>query len=265
MTEALDLSAVSKAVVAGDWHGSDGAARDVIERAAAQGIHTILHVGDFGIGPWGDSSRSLTKMVDAALFKARSVLLVVPGNHENHDRLDAAKRDDGGMIVLGKRLRALPFGHRFDLGGLRFGALGGAVSVDRERRMPGVSWWPQEAPTQADVNRLGDDPLDVLLTHDVPWGCAPLKSGISGIPDYLVAEADDVRRLLRQAVNRTRPRLVFAGHWHQRRIGTIEHPGGSTTTTHVLDEQYTPGNAAVLDLATLTVSMSGAPSNQGVA
>ncbi len=48
---ALELPDEVQVVVAGAWHGNTQIARQVIERAAAVGVHTILHVGDLGIGP----------------------------------------------------------------------------------------------------------------------------------------------------------------------------------------------------------------------
>lgn len=105
---------------------------------------------------------------------------------------------------------------------------------------------------QADVDTLSDEPLDVLVTHDVPEGGALVKSGFP-VREPELSEANEVRALLRQAVDRTKPHLVFCGHWHQRRSGVITHPDGSQTTTHVLDMEWTHGNAVVLDLDTLDV------------
>ncbi|WP_418606295.1 O-antigen ligase family protein [Georgenia sp. SUBG003] len=45
--------------------------------------------------------------------------------------------------------------------------VGGAFSVDRDRRREGMTLWADlEEPTQEDIEQLGDDPLDVLLTHE---------------------------------------------------------------------------------------------------
>jgi hypothetical protein len=42
-----------------------------------------------------------------------------------------------------------------------------------------------------------------------------------------------------------KPRLVFCGHWHQRRSDTLRWPGGSSTEVHVLnDDSSWAGNLA---------------------
>ena len=42
-----------------------------------------------------------------------------------------------------------------------------------------------------------------------------LVPGMDGIPSDVQAEADAGRALLAEAVERTQPRLVLHGHWHQ--------------------------------------------------
>ena len=242
-----------RVVIAGDWHGDATAARLVIERAAALGIHTILHVGDAGIGPWPGERKSFIKLLDRYLERADSALLITPGNHENWDRLDAAPLDAAGMQVLGARVRALPRGHRFTIHGRAFGSVGGAVSIDADWRVEGRSWWPQELVLPEHVAALGAEPLDVFISHDAPAGVA-LTSAIRGIPQYLLDRADVVRELLAEAIVNTRPRLAFAGHWHQRCVQSLTLPDGSVTEVHVLSEEHTTGNAVVLDLSDMTVA-----------
>ena len=54
----------------------------------------------------------------------------VPGNHDNYDRLPPHALPD-------------PYGI-YDLGGVEFFYIRGAYSPDQQRRVQGVSWWPQE-------------------------------------------------------------------------------------------------------------------------
>lgn len=62
------------------------------------------------------------------------------------------------------------------------------------------------------------------------------------------------RDRLREAVDATRPRLQFAGHWHQRSIFELDrHDGGDPTRVHVLNMDGQAGNWVVLDLETLAV------------
>lgn len=239
-------------VVAGDWHGSTTWAVEVIRRTAAQRISTVVHVGDLGIGPWVGRPDTFLPALDAALDRFGCRLLVVPGNHENYDTLVAAPRDDDGTIVLGEHIRALPRGHRWTVGGRRFGALGGAVSVDRDNRLPGGSWWAAEAITLDDVEALGDEPLDVFVTHEAPDGVWLVSQ--MNVPDDAGRAADYGRRLVRRAVENTRPAVHFCGHWHQRWTDDLTRDDGGTTRVEVLDSEETPGNAVVLSLVDLSVS-----------
>lgn len=242
----------TRIVVAGDWHGAAPWAIDVIRRTAGQRIRTIVQVGDLGVGPWFGRPDAFLPRLDERLDRAGVRLLVVPGNHENYDTLVAAPLDDDGTIVLGERIRALPRGHRWTIGGRRFGALGGATSVDRGSRLPGGSWWAAEAITLGDVEALGDEPVDILVTHEAPAGVllvSPLQ-----VPDDLRRVADYGRRLVRRAVENTRPAVHLCGHWHQRWTDDLVRDDGGVTRVEVLDREETPGNAVVLDLTDLSVT-----------
>lgn len=245
----LVLDAAQHVIMLGDTHGDGGAVRSAIELATGAGTQVLLSVGDFGIGPWPCDKKSFTDVVDRWLVQHDAHLLVTPVNHENYDRLDSSPRDDAGMIVLGVRLRALPRGYRWTLGGVRFGSLGGAVSVDKMHRAEGKTWWPQERITQADIDALGDESLDILITHEVPQS-VPVVGQLEVDP-YIAGEADEGRQLVIEAVNRTRPAAVFSGHWHQRVTHALERADGATTRCEVLPQEGQPENAVVLDLSEL--------------
>ena len=65
--------------------------------------------------------------------------------------------------------------------GVRFGALGGAVSIDRSVRVENESWWSTETITDLEVDTLiarAPDGLDVPVAHDapiIPPGIRPLE------------------------------------------------------------------------------------------
>lgn len=236
-------------VVAGDWHGSLGWAVDVVERAHHHGAHLIVQLGDFGALWPGDGGR-FERRLDARLARRDMQVLFIAGNHDVWPELVKLPLDDDGFGVLRSRIRYAPQGYRFRVGGRTFGVLAGAHSVDQDVRTAGVDWWPEEEPTQADVDRLGDAPLDVLLAHDAPLG-APLASELNLPPGH---PADGPRELITQAVERTRPRLLLHGHWHQRASYTVAHAGGATRVEALgCDGDMTGGDAVLLDLEMLSV------------
>lgn len=102
-----------------------------------------------------------------------------------------------------------------------------------------------------DLQHLGTEPLDVLISHDCPTGAVP--DSTMRIPVGDEAQSKVSRDLLRQAVNTTRAALQFCGHWHQRRTFQIHHPDSPPTVVHVLDMDGTSSNWVVLDLESLEV------------
>jgi hypothetical protein len=202
-------------LLAGDWHGNRDFAADVFDLAVDEGCATVLQLGDFGLWP-GREDAWLDHMQTQAARTAVD-LLWVDGNHENHDSLDAWRSRAGpdGLVAMRERVRWASRGARWSWAGVRFGALGGAVSVDRFLRRAGHNWWPQEMASQADVDRLGDERLDVLACHSAPTSYQAPRKAIR-LPADILADAATHRDLLDQAVRRTRPRQVLHGHYHLR-------------------------------------------------
>jgi hypothetical protein len=227
--------------------------RQVLTCAARDGYKVIVHVGDLKV-LWYDEypdypeAGAFTSELALLLDELGLVFIFVDGNHDVHPKLRALLPNADGFGVISDRLLYAPRGHRWSLGEVRFGALGGAYSIDRWRGTEGSDWFLEETTTPDDVEALGAQPLDVLITHDVPAGID--VESMFDIPEWMERESYIVRSLLRDAVRATGPKLVFSGHWHQRRTGLMP---GMETRVHVLDKEFTAGNAVTLDLATLAV------------
>jgi hypothetical protein len=244
----LNLDEVKKILVAGDWHGNLLWMQRMLRYAARDGYKVIVHVGDLAV-LWPGASK-FTRVLVRLLDELGLVFIFADGNHDVHPSLRALPLNEDGFGVISDRLLYAPRGHRWSLDGRRFGALGGAYSVDRRRRVVGESWWIGEEVTDGDVARLGRDPLDVLITHEVPLGIDVVSTIGVRLPEMIEREAGICRRLVRDAVRNTGPKLVFSGHWHQRRTGLMP---GMETRVHVLDREFFAGNLVTLDLATLGV------------
>ena len=225
-----------KILLAGDWHGNGAWAERCFEAAAEAGCSVVLQLGDFGL--WPGREDAWLDHVDALAARSGADLVWIDGNHENHASLSEWRdqMDGNGMVRMRDRVRWAARGARWEWDGMRFGALGGAVSIDRFLRREGVNWWPEEAPTQADVDRLGDDPLDVLVTHSAPTTDLTPRARRLPLPHSIVADLRAVRDLLDKAVRRTHPRLVVHGHYHVRITGRA----GDTVVEGLAHDKSTP-------------------------
>jgi len=239
-----------RVLLAGDWHGNREWAASCFSAAAGCGADVMLQLGDFGL--WPGREDEWLDHVDVLAGASGVPFVWIDGNHENHAALRrwrAVGPAGDGLVPMRRHVSWAPRGTRWAWAGVRFGALGGAVSIDRFLRRPGVNWWSEEVPTQADVDRLGDDRLDVLVSHAAPsTGHVPparLVAALERLPADIVADLRAVRDLLDQAVDRTRPRLVVHGHYHVRRSGSA----GETHVEGLAHDKSSPAEAlAVLDL-----------------
>lgn len=248
----LNIDSPRTILIAGDWHGSTRWMRQVLTCAARDGYKMIVHVGDLKVlwpGEYWPGFIGFTAELKDLLEELGLVFIFIDGNHDAHPALRALPLNGDGFGVISDRLLYAPRGHRWSVGGVRFGALGGAYSIDRYRGVEGRDWFLEETVIPDDVEALGTEPLDVLITHDVPAGI-DLDKGLMDVPEAIERESYIVRSLLRDAVRASDPRLVFSGHWHQRRTGLMP---GSDTRVHVLDMNGRAGNVVSLDLGTLAV------------
>ncbi|WP_427019397.1 metallophosphoesterase family protein (plasmid) [Pseudarthrobacter sp. P1] len=236
----------TKILIGGDWHGNVGWMQVVLRQAARDGFTMIVHVGDLAV-LWPGEMK-FTHRLARLLDELGITMVFIDGNHDVHPKLRALPLNGAGFGIISDRLLYAPRGHRWMIGGLRFGALGGAYSIDRQWRVEGQSWWMGEEVIPADVERLGHDPLDVLITHEVPAGIDLVSE--FDLPEFLERESFISRQLVREAVRNTTPRRVFSGHWHQSRTGLMP---GMETRVHVLHKEFCPGNLASLDLESLAV------------
>jgi predicted phosphodiesterase len=263
-------------MVFGDVHGDIGWIKRLAERAHRLRIDTLVSVGDFGIGPFaGDPAGTpFERKVQRIAAKNGVTIYVVPGNHSNYATIAKLHARPDGWLELSPNTLVAPRGHRWTWAGVRFGAIGGAFSVDHSFRTPGRDWWPGvEEVRPEDLEALGDGELDVLVTHDVPAG-VPLLSAFK-LNDSDAARAQVSRDLLGEAVSRTSPEVVFCGHHHQRRSFNLELPAGTrgeragvgerhglyvgqppvdVSRVEVLDMEQTDVNYVVFNLADLTLT-----------
>jgi predicted phosphodiesterase len=242
---------MDRVLIIGDTHGNAPWIETVLLTAQRLGITTAIQLGDFGIWP-GESGSVFVDQVQQAAERTGVAIYAMTGNHDDQVQIGEFEedRDVDGFVTLGPNLRWIPRGQRWTWEGITFGALGGAFSVDHRWRTNGVDWWAgAEEVRPDDVDRLGVEPLDVLLTHDAPQGAHPPDR--YEIPIIDASQSQISRGYLRQAVVSTGPQLVIHGHWHVRQTREL-HIGNLDRAVRVeglaSDQEHDGGAWGVLDL-----------------
>ncbi|HTQ18900.1 metallophosphoesterase family protein [Mycobacterium sp.] len=245
------LSPPSRIAIAGDWHADTAYAVAAVEHAAKRNASVLLHLGDFGYNFTDDYLDSL----DDALRRSGIVLGFVDGNHENFDRLLSWPVDADGLRHLRERIVHLPRGFRWQWGQTRCLAVGGAYSIDRFLRKPGLSWWPQESLTASqarDVAAAGH--ADAMFCHDCPAGITVPGAARDrfGFPAVELRRSELYRARLRSVVDAVRPGRLWHGHFH-RRYQSVLCRAGYRTVVDGLGKNGAPidNNMVVVNLPEL--------------
>jgi hypothetical protein len=230
---------VTTVLFAGDWHAHTEHAVAVVELAARIGATRVVQVGDFGYWPRHPSgARFLTKVAARCAELGVSVWFC-DGNHEDHGRLNHAAT---APVQVMPALWWVPRGRYVEWAGRRILFVGGAVSVDKPRRTPGVDWFEEETPTAAQLARAASLPdIDIVVAHEgLPD--TPLRSTYTGvIPHDLLARADALRNQMGSVADVLAPALWVHGHWHHRMSATR-----GPTAVECLNESRGPWAETVL-------------------
>ncbi len=233
----------------GDTHGESGWVRLAARTAQALGITQILQLGDFGFWPHYASGRQFLKTAQESLERYGCELWWIDGNHENHDWLAEQPRNEEGFWRLDPIVH-IGRGSRWEWGGRTFLGCGGAYSIDKRYRTEGESWWAGETITEADLMRCGTEHVDVLVTHDAPWGAANVigPETVGDKDDYPESAAN--RKRVAALCDAVTPLLLTHGHYHHRNSTLYK----TTRVEGFGRDGDARGAMAVLDLDTLYVN-----------
>ena len=227
-------------MVAGDWHGSFAQAEKVIRLCHELELDTIFHVGDFGI--WSNDKPYLNRM-EFLLNQWNIEMYFIDGNHENFNMLYEKKILEDNTRYIRDHITYIPRGYRWDWHEVSFLALGGAVSIDKNHRIEGRSWWPEEALTDEDIlTAQSGGPVDVMFTHDSPASapnsiCDDWQGQVKAMKYFgkeNLAACTDHRRRLQEVTDVTTPRLLFHGHYHKKMTGVYLHGDDENTVGEVI-------------------------------
>jgi hypothetical protein len=253
----------------GDLEGDGDWAVDVLRTLGERGdVATAYQLGDLRFG-MGQRHREYLAAIESVCAEFGIQLLGVNGNHENWGRLDELwteprwRNEDGSHKPIGvsEHVALLPRGHRWEMGGRSFVALGGAPSVNRLLLTEGIDWWPSEVIQEEHVEEtIAGGHAEVMLTHDSPEPpyCTDsvadtIRNNPWGWPDSILAYAQEGIERVTRAVIGVEPLLLVHGHFHVADEAAVRLPGSThETTIWSLGANQDPGNVRLLDLDTLT-------------
>ena len=241
-----------RVAVCGDWHGNVGWARTIarVFPYLAPDVTTLLHLGDW----------SMPEAEVDELFAETGIerILVTVGNHERFDQISPLLDKHADHAVRVSKLTwFLPRPARLTIAGRRVLSLGGAASVDRQSRIEGLTWFPEEAVTDEHVAAaIAGGPADLMLTHEGPAGTPvrPVQEILRTNPHKFPATALEASAASRARVaevwDAVRPELLAHGHMHVPAGGKT----GDGRRVASLGRDGQEGNLAILDIATLKMA-----------
>lgn len=172
-----------KLLLCSDIHCDHAAARSLVERSSEADV--LVCAGDLAV-----MRKGLGEIVEV-LSDAACPTVLVPGNGESDDELEAACRDWSGAHVL--------HGSGCEIDGVSFWGLGAGVPVT-----PFGPWSFDLSEEDAEA-LLADCPEGaVLVTHSPPRGHVDVAGGGEHLGSRAVLDA----------IHRARPPLVVCGHIH---------------------------------------------------
>ena len=163
--------------VTGDLHGAEDSIWKFSTKHFKEMVKPedyIIICGDFGM-IW-DGSAYERSLLDS--FSNRvGTYLFVDGNHEAFPLINEypVEQWNGGLIhKIRSSIFHLMRGQVFTIEGKKIFTMGGATSIDKEWRIPGVSWWPEEIPSKTEMElafsnlEKNDWKVDYVCTHAAP-------------------------------------------------------------------------------------------------
>ena len=185
----------------------------------------LIIAGDFGL-VWKPQEDWKEKQGKDFLDSQNFTTLIVPGNHENYERIYSLPKVEllGGIAYkYSEKIFFLEHGHVFTVEDKKIFVFGGAASIDKENRTDRVSWWREEIPSYEDFNRAVANlekfnwKVDIVITHTCPSNIADemMNRGLSILSGKF---NDPTQKMLDYFEERTDCSNWYFGHWHVDKV-----------------------------------------------
>lgn len=214
----------------GDTHGRFERIEHFCKRMQTSKEDILIILGDAGLNFHAGMLDVLRKEYLSSL---PITVLCIHGNHERRPEslgLYTEQRWHGGIVYVEKRYSSILFakdGEVYDLGGKKAIAIGGAYSIDKARRVEGLSWWPDEQPSseiKARVEKKLDElgwKVDVVLSHTTPFKYEPVEVFLPWVDQSKVDKSTE--QWLDSIENKLEYSQWYCGHYHtEKKIDRLQ-------------------------------------------
>lgn len=208
-----------RVLLLGDTHGNTGWVRELaLPIANSVSADAIFQLGDFG---YWDTGGEFVNTVSRSSIP----FYFIDGNHENHPRLPVER---GKVVNLTGNLHYVPRGSVLNWDGVKVLAVGGAHSIDRAYRTPGIDWFPEEDISEEDVRfAVSSLTCDVMLAHDAPSTAKlPLVTPYDAVWRAELPACEANRERVSVIVDAVKPSLYVHGHYHSKWDFSVKRPWG---------------------------------------
>ena len=207
-------------IIAGDTHGTLDIGKIIHFFEGREDIFTkedyLIICGDVGVCGFSAVSEAETRSILRGL---PVTTLFIDGNHENFEQLNSYGVDiwNGGKVhFIEDDIIHLMRGQVFCIDGIKFFTFGGAYSIDKAYRAEGISWFPEELPSEEEYEEgwsnleKADYQVDYILTHTGPSEIVAAMGYVA-----LSDEEEGLRKFLQQVAENTDFTAWYFGHFHE--------------------------------------------------
>ena len=208
--------------ITGDTHGQFQHIEAFCERIQPSAKDTLIILGDAGFNYYGDWRDIHAKK---KMSRLSITIFAIHGNHEQRPSTIPSYQTMnwcGGQVYVEKEYPNILFaadGEVYDLDDKKALAIGGAYSVDKQRRLTfGWHWWADEQPSD-EIKRKTEEALevhdwkmDIVLSHTGPLKYEPIEAFLPMVDQEAVDKSTEI--WLDRIEDRLDYQHWYFGHYH---------------------------------------------------
>lgn len=208
-------------LVTGDIHGDLTRIWNFIEKVNINDENcNIIIAGDAGLC-WRNDKKDLELHIKFHETRYKTHIYFIDGNHENFKILKSLPVDKTGIAHLSKHIHYIPRGSRMILD---FGdytktllAIGGADSIDKYRRTPGLNWWKDEQITKEDIKDITGY-FDYVISHCCPTSIFKKNKIYLCTLSNIIDDSNPEYHISEEMLEKLKQNIIFDkwffGHYH---------------------------------------------------